>query len=229
MTEATLTKNSLLMHLSEEWKRVLENTFVKPYWVTIVKTLNMSDSFLPKAELIFSALNLCPPQKVKVVLLGQDPYIHDYEAMGLSFSVPSGIKVPPSLKNIYKELSLEYQIEYNPESGDLTKWANDGVLLLNSVLTVEEGKSYSHKGIGWEIFTSDVITYLKSKPNIVFLTLGTKARDVVNSCKVSTENIVYAGHPSPLNSTGSFIGSNCFRKVNEVLIKNNSLPIRWVL
>ena len=229
MADVPLTKDSLLANLSDEWKRVLENTLVKSYWNTILTTLNASDSFLPSPELIFSALNLCPPQKVKVVLLGQDPYIHDYEAMGLSFSVPNGTQIPPSLKNIFKELSLEYQIKYNPKSGDLTKWANDGVLLLNSVLTVEKGKSYSHKGIGWETFTSDIITYLKSKPTVMFLTLGTKARDIVNACKVPPESVVYAGHPSPVNTTGSFIGRNCFRKINESLIKNSILPIRWVL
>lgn len=213
--------------LSSEWLSVIGDEFSKPYWNNIIDVLNNSKvKYLPEKQFIFSALNKCPPEKVKVVIVGQDPYIHANEPHGFSFSVRPGVKIPPSLRNIFEELSSEYSIETELKSGCLIKWAEEGVLMLNAVLTVEEGKSDSHKGIGWENFTSTVIKYLDTHNVVVFMAWGAKAQKVCSD-NVKNNTVLTAGHPSPLNRSKPFRGCGCFREANEILKKNKILPVRW--
>lgn len=215
--------NDLLTLLSDEWKNVIDFSDVD--FNNIINVLN-KDKFYPKKQDIFNALNSCPPSKVKVVLIGQDPYINENEAHGFSFSVKNGVRIPPSLMNIFNELKNEFNLSRLPSSGCLTEWANEGVLLLNAVLTVKVNKSNSHKNIGWEKFTKKIIEYIDSKCDVVFLALGNNARD---TCKVVTRNkVLHYGHPSPINTSGKkFLGCNCFRNVNDELIKIGILPVRW--
>ena len=213
--------------LSLEWLNVIGEEFGKSYWNEILHTLNSDTKYLPEKKLIFEALNKCPPEKVKVVIVGQDPYIHSNEPHGLSFSVKPGVRIPPSLRNIFEELCSEYNIDTLPKNGCLIKWESEGVLLLNSVLTVHEGKSDSHKGIGWENFTASVIKYLDNHNIIVFMAWGAKAQKV---CADNVKNniVLTAGHPSPLNTSKPFKGCGCFREANSILKKNNILPVRWI-
>lgn len=229
----TLTKEELISYIPKQWLDVLTGTgiFESKCWDTIISTLNAEDTFYPKKENIFNAFKLCSPENTKVVLLGQDPYHGEGQAHGCSFSVSDKVRIPPSLKNIFKELSQEYQIpNYSPKTGNLSKWGEDGVLLLNSILTVRPHSPMSHKNIGWEVFTEKVMSYLSEKPNVVFLLLGNKARESVQHIpKIDFKtNMIAAGHPSPMNSTGSFLGSNCFRKVNDLLMSKGVKPIRWI-
>ena len=219
--------SDLQAQLSQEWYNVLKDEFTKSYWNDIVAKLNSTKKWLPAKQNIFAALNRCPPNKVKVVILGQDPYIHNYEACGYSFSVPVGTITPPSLRNIFKELSIEYNMQTIPANGCLEPWAEDGVLLLNSVLTVEEGKSDSHKGIGWENFTSAVIRYVDLHRRCVFLSWGRKAQ-LITDQQVKNNQVLVAGHPSPLNTIKPFVGCNCFKECNEILKENDVLPVRWL-
>lgn len=217
-----MNSDELISLLSTSWRNVLD--IQTKDFENIVKTLN-SGKFYPKKEDIFNALNSCPPSKVKIVLIGQDPYINENEAHGFSFSVKNSVKIPPSLMNIFKELKQEFRFNSLPTNGCLTKIANEGVLLLNSILTVSPGKSNSHKNIGWEIFTKKVIEYLDLNHKIIFLCLGNQAREV---CKCVTKNKVMCyGHPSPLNTAKPFVGCNCFKDVNNELINMYILPVRW--
>jgi len=213
--------------LSTEWFNVLKQEFSQDYWKSIIETLNKSQNYLPRKKDLFNALNSCPPNKVSVVILGQDPYIHENEAHGYSFSVPTGTSIPPSLRNIFKEIAQEYNIQTIPTSGCLTSWANDGVLLLNSILTVEAGSSRSHKNIGWEQFTSAIIRYIDIHNKCVFLAWGKDAQTICQQ-QVNNNKILSAGHPSPLNTYNPFVGCNCFKTCNEILKENNILPIRWI-
>lgn len=212
--------------LSTDWYDVLRSEFDKDYWQNIIITLNTSN-YLPKKKDLFNALNKCSPSKVKVVILGQDPYIHENEAHGYSFSVKPGTPIPPSLRNIFNELSHEYNMNTFPTNGCLTNWENDGVLLLNSVLTVEEGQSKSHKNIGWENFTSAIIRYIDNHNKCVFMAWGKEAQTICSN-EVSNNKILIAGHPSPLNTFRPFVGCNCFKECNEILKNNKLLPVRWL-
>lgn len=212
--------------LSQEWYSVMKNEFMNNYWNDIIHVLNHCN-YLPKKKDLFNALNSCPPNKVKVVIIGQDPYIHSYEAHGYSFSVPKGVNAPPSLKNIFKELGIEYNIELMPEDGCLINWANDGVLLLNSILTVEELKSRSHKNIGWERFTSAIIRYIDLHCKCVFLAWGKDAQAITDK-QVSNNKVLVAGHPSPLNTARPFVGCGCFKEANQILKSMGILPVRWL-
>ena len=219
--------SEMMSLLSKEWMDVIGDEFSKPYWENIINVLNSDEKYLPNKSLIFSALNKCPPQNVKVVIIGQDPYIHSNEPHGFSFSVKPGVKIPPSLRNIFEELENEYNMTTIPRSGCLVAWAAEGVLLLNSVLTVHEGKSDSHKGIGWENFTSAVIRYIDNHNRVVFMAWGKKAQTICSS-NVKNNEILVAGHPSPMNSTNPFKGCGCFREANAILKKNKILPVRWI-
>lgn len=212
--------------LSRDWLNAIGEEFSKPYWQKIVTTLN-GCRYLPEKRDIFNALNSCPPHKVKAVIIGQDPYINSSEAHGFSFSVKPNVKIPPSLRNIFKELQSEYNQKDIPTSGCLTAWANEGVLLLNSILTVKIGESNSHAGIGWENFTSTIIKYIDAHNTAVFMAWGSKAQKICFD-NVKHNTILTAGHPSPLNRTNPFVGCNCFHECNEILMKNNILPIRWL-
>lgn len=212
--------------ISTPWYNAIKSEFEQEYWKDIMIVLN-SCSYLPKKQDLFNALNKCEPDKVKVVILGQDPYIHSNEAHGFSFSVPKGTNIPPSLRNIFNELAREYNKNTLPISGCLMDWEEEGVLLLNSILTVEEGISRSHKNIGWERFTSAIIRYIDNHNKCVFMAWGKDAQ-VICSKEVVNNKILCAGHPSPLNTTKPFVGCNCFKECNELLKSYDRLPVRWL-
>ena len=223
-----LTVEYLLSFLSNEWREVMSGELTKPYWNNIIRVLKQdSETFIPKPPLIFNALNVCPPNRVKVIIIGQDPYIHKEEAQGLSFSVNKKCTIPRSLRTIYEELGREYDLKKLPSSGDLTNWTKEGVLLLNTILTVREGKSNSHKGIGWEEFTSAVIRYIDEHNKVVFLAWGIQSQKICREY-VKNNTVLKAGHPSPLNRSNPFIGCNCFRETNRILVNKKILPIRWL-
>lgn len=183
----------------------------------------------PPKHLVFNAFEILPMDKIKVVILGQDPYINEGEAMGLSFSVPKGVKIPPSLRNIYKELNEDEEVEFDiPDHGDLTGWAEQGVLLLNSALTVREGKSNSHAEY-WKFITDNVIKHLSKKMNgIIFLLWGNYARHKKNYIDLDRHYILESVHPSPLSAQrGGWFGCNHFSKVNDILEKNKKGKIDW--
>lgn len=219
--------NEMQSLLSPEWLDVIGDEFSKSYWNDIIETLNSDTNYLPEKKYIFNALNECPPENVKVVIIGQDPYIHSNEPHGFSFSVKPGVRIPPSLRTVFEEICSEYSIDSLPKNGCLIPWVSEGVLLLNSVLTVREGKSDSHKGIGWENFTSAVIKYLDTHNIVVFMAWGAKAQKVCSD-NVKNNVVLTAGHPSPLNKTKPFKGCGCFREANDILKKNKLLPVRWI-
>lgn len=212
------------------WDIILKEEFEKEYFKKITTFLdNTKGVVFPKKDNFFKALELTPLDKVKVVILGQDPYHEPNQAMGLAFSVPRGEKIPPSLRNIYKELESDLNI-LAPTHGDLTKWAEQGVLLLNTVLTVEEHKALSHHKIGWQIFT-DRLIYEVCRLNqpIVFILLGNEAKTKKEMIKNPNHLIIESVHPSPLSANRGFFGSKIFSKTNNYLIKNNLNPIDWYI
>lgn len=200
----------------------------KVSWNNIADVLNR-DTFMPKYEDIFAAFKTLTPSKVKVVILGQDPYPTAGVAHGYSFSVQPNAQIPPSLRNIHIEIMNEYGLSMHPLNGSLLTWTQSGVLLLNTVLTVRVGEPKSHFNIGWEQLTSQVIEYLDSECDCVFVAWGNPAKEM---CKkyVRRNEVVACGHPSPLNSskTDPFLGSGCFKKVNEILLRRKILPVVWI-
>ncbi|EFC45129.1 predicted protein, partial [Naegleria gruberi] len=218
----------------ESWKELLDKEFQKSYF----KKLNQSvakeyeekpKTVYPKKDEIFSALNVCPFDNVKVVIIGQDPYPQWY-AHGMSFSVKKGVTVPKSLQNIYQELGSDSDLDKpftEPDHGYLMGWAEQGVLLLNAVLTVEKGASNAHKGIGWETFTDAVIEQLAKKKNLAFLLWGKDAQQ--KGAKVDKKNnlVITTSHPSPFSADKGFLGSKCFSKCNQYLVQCGIEPIDW--
>ena len=184
-------------------------------------------NIFPPKKMRFKAFELCPLDKAKVVILGQDPYHGKGQAMGLSFSVPKDQKLPPSLKNIYKELSEDLKVS-PPENGDLTNWAHQGVLLLNTVLTVEESKAGSHQKKGWEIFTKAVLKALNDRDNIVFILWGSPAQKTASFINEKRHLVLKSVHPSPLSSYRGFFGSRPFSKTNKYLKSHGNQAIKWV-
>lgn len=183
----------------------------------------------PKGSEYFSAFNHAPLDKVKVVIIGQDPYHGPDQAHGMCFSVKPGIKLPPSLKNIYKELQTDLQI-VPVKHGYLTPWAEQGVLLLNSVLTVEQGSPGSHRGKGWERFTDQVIRILNALDRpIIFVLWGSYAEEKGKIIDTNRHNVLTASHPSPFSAHRGFFGCKHFSKINEILIAQGDLPIDWQL
>lgn len=177
--------------------------------------------------MIFNAFNLCPFDKVKVVILGQDPYHEIGQAHGLAFSVPEGIALPPSLQNIYKEIESDLNIKVE-KNGDLTRWAKQGVLLLNSTLTVEQHRAASHQNFGWEIFTDNVINILsKEKEHLVFILWGSFAIKKSSLIDKAKHLVLTSVHPSPLSAYRGFFGNRHFSKTNNYLSANNIEPINW--
>lgn len=197
-------------------------------WDDILKEEYNNYTIYPDKNNIYNALKLTPPDKVKVIILGQDPYINKDQANGLSFSVQPGIAIPPSLRNIFREQRKDLGI-IQPNSGDLTKWAEQGVLLLNTTLTVRAGLSNSHQGKGWGIFTDSIIKYLGQKENIVFMLWGNNAKAKKKLIDSSKNLILEAAHPSPLSATRGFFGCQHFSKANNYLIEHNLSPIDWQL
>lgn len=218
--------------IEDSWKEVLADEFGKPYFDSIkshlVKSKEEGKTIYPPGRLIFNAFNTTPFHKVKVIILGQDPYHNPGEAMGLSFSVPKGVRIPPSLKNIYKEIQRDCQLPI-PDHGDLSSWAEQGVFLLNAMLTVEHRSPGSHKKIGWQEFTDAVIRELSEKrEGLIFLLWGNFARNKKKYIDDSKHHILEAAHPSPL-AGGAFFGSKHFSKTNKILIKQGKEPINWAI
>lgn len=218
--------------IEKDWKRLLKKEFLSPYFLEIKKHYIEAKSkgaiIYPPANLTFNAFNCTPFESVKVVLLGQDPYHNPGEAMGLSFSVPKGFRIPPSLRNIYKELEMDLGIPQS-RSGDLTLWAKEGVLLLNSILSVEAHKPASHQHFGWQKFTDSVISTLsQSRSGIVFLLWGNYAKSKKSLIDKEKHYILEAAHPSPLARSG-FIGCKHFSKTNIYLQDIGKTPIDWRL
>lgn len=218
--------------IEESWKQALQQEFGKQCFPLIkqfiVSQKEKGKTIYPKGSQIFNAFNLTPFNKVKVVILGQDPYHGPGQAHGLSFSVPMGVKPPPSLVNIYKELRDD--INFNiPNHGNLEKWAHEGVLLLNAVLTVNAGEAASHKSAGWETFTDAVIkTISEEKEHVVFMLWGNFAKGKEHLIDTSKHLVLKAAHPSPL-AGGAFNGSKHFSKANTYLQSKGLAPINWQL
>ena len=218
--------------INNDWDEVLSSVWNSPGYkkfMSIIDKKYSETTCFPEYNDIFNALKLTPYSKVKVVILGQDPYHGTGEAHGLSFSVKDDIKKPPSLKNIFKELhdDLGYP---EPKSGNLEKWAKEGVLLLNSVLTVEKDKAASHKDLGWEILTDHIIKLLNMKETpIVFILWGNFAKKKKVYITNKKHLIIESPHPSPFSAYTGFFGSNPFSKTNNFLIKNNIEPIDFNL
>lgn len=224
--------------LEPSWQRVLEDEMHKPYLTELAAFVEKEYALYPNAiyppkELIFNAFYQTPYDKLKVVLVGQDPYHGPHQAHGLSFSVPKGVKVPPSLQNIFKELQSDEHIPI-PKSGCLISWAQQGVLLLNATLTVKRGEPMSHHGHGWERFTDAVIrkAYEKEEP-LVFVLWGKSAQD---KCRFLREQpnpqghlILTAAHPSPYSANQGFFGCKHFSQINAFLKKHHEKPIDWSL
>ena len=212
------------------WNEILAEEMKKEYYQelqTFVQKRRQEVRVFPEENNVFNALELTPFESVKVVILGQDPYHGFGQAHGLSFSVQKGTPLPPSLKNIYKELQEDIGGEL-PTEGDLTHWAKQGVLLLNTVLTVEEGNANSHKGMGWERLTNRLIESLNElKHPVIFILWGKPAQDKEKLITNPNHVILKAPHPSPLSAYRGFFGSKPFSKVNDILIQQGQTPIRW--
>ena len=221
-----------MVQIGNDWDEILKGEFDKPYYQQLRQFLiseYKTHTIYPDMYDIFNALKYTPYSRVKAVILGQDPYHEPGQAHGLSFSVREGIEPPPSLKNIYKELNGDLGLPI-PQNGDLTKWAEQGVLLLNASLTVRRGQADSHKGKGWEIFTDKVISLLneRSEP-IVFILWGNKAKAKTALITNKEHCIITSAHPSPLSASYGFFGSKPFSKCNAFLQAKGIEPIDWSL
>lgn len=214
------------------WQDVLEEEFQKPYYLELREFLKQeyrTQKIHPDMFHIFEALELTPYEEVKVVILGQDPYHGVNQAHGLSFSVQPGVAIPPSLRNIYKEMQSDLGIP-PVNHGNLVSWAKQGVLLLNTVLTVREGQAYSHRGKGWEQLTDAVIKKLNEREEpIVFILWGKPAQEKSAMIDTSRHAIIKSPHPSPLSASRGFFGSRPFSQTNEILTSWGDTPINWQL
>jgi len=220
------------IQIQEEWKSALSDEFQKLYFEELKKTLRAEKKqhvIYPSGKEIFRAFELTPLSKVKVVILGQDPYHGPNQAHGLSFSVQKGVRVPPSLKNIFEELHADIGITA-PKHGDLSKWATEGVLLLNAMLTVRASQPGSHQQIGWQQFTDSVIqTVSNNLEHCVFILWGNYARSKTALIDSAKHLIIESAHPSPFAAHRGFFGSKPFSKTNTYLTENQKSPIDWQL
>lgn len=221
------------INLPADWLGVLEKEFSKEYMKNIknflVSEIENSKIIYPNPKNIFRAFEKTHFDDIKVVIIGQDPYHGPNQAQGFCFSVESGTRLPPSLQNIYKELERSLGIPKS-ENGDLTKWTEQWVFLLNAILTVEKWKPASHAKIGWENFTDEVIRAIsKEKEGIIFLLWWAFAQSKESLIDTTKHYILKTTHPSPFSAHRGFIGSNCFKKANEILEKNGKTPIDWNL
>ena len=220
------------VEIEESWYKILEKEFEKPYFESLrlkLRELCKTKEIYPHPSNIFNAFNMTPFNKVKVVMIGQDPYHGPNQAHGLCFSVNEKIRIPPSLQNIFKELHDDLDLDI-PISGNLTKWAGRGILLLNNVLTVEGGLANSHKNIGWEKFTKSTISLISDHLlNIVFILWGKQAQEKEPLIDQSKHLILKAAHPSPLSAYNGFYGCNHFSKTNRYLKENLKDEIDWNL
>nr|WP_313581323.1 uracil-DNA glycosylase [Chishuiella sp.] len=220
----------MMMEKDNSWYKFLENEFEKDYFKNLIKFVNneyeTKEIYPPKKE-VYNAFNSTPLEDVKIVLIGQDPYHGKGQANGLSFSVADGIKIPPSLRNIYKELNDDLNIDI-ATSGNLEKWAKQGVLLLNATLTVEASNAGSHQNKGWEEFTDTVIELLsEQKNNIVFILWGAYAQKKGAKIDRSKHYVIESAHPSPFAAYRGFFGSKPFSKTNTFLKSKNIKEIDW--
>ncbi|HAZ74594.1 MAG TPA: uracil-DNA glycosylase [Rikenellaceae bacterium] len=220
------------VRMETSWKTALSQEFEKPYFTALVQELHRQKkegiTIYPPGNCIFKAFELCPLDKVKVVILGQDPYHGAGQAMGLSFSVPQGVTTPPSLKNVFKEIESDLGISMSGNT-DLTPWASQGVLLLNAVLTVKAGLAASHSGLGWQQFTDAVIsTISQNLSGVVFLLWGNYAKSKASLIDTRRHHVLEAAHPSPL-ARGAFFGCRHFSQTNEILVSEGRTPINWQL
>lgn len=216
--------------IEQSWKDQLKDEFEKDYFVKLtdfVRVEYKTKQIFPPARLIFNAFEHTPFDKVKVVILGQDPYHNDGQAHGLSFSVPDGIPAPPSLVNIFKEINRDLGIPV-PRSGNLTRWANQGVLLLNATLTVQAHMAGSHQKKGWEAFTDAAIHQLAEKrENLVFILWGAYAQKKASFINPDKHLVLRSVHPSPLSAHNGFFGNNHFSTANKYLQSKGIAPIEW--
>lgn len=214
------------------WEELLEQEKQKDYYIQLDSFLEeeyRSNTIYPKREEIFTSLKWTPYEKVKVVILGQDPYHGPNQAHGLSFSVKPEVKVPPSLKNIYKELHHDLGCPI-PNHGYLKSWAEQGVLMLNTVLTVQAGKANSHRGMGWETFTNEVINFLNQREEpIIFVLWGNPAQKKLALIDKEKHGIILSTHPSPLSAHRGFLSSRPFSTINRLLEDSRQSPINWCI
>ena len=219
-----------MIKITEQWDELLEKEFNSEQYLNLREFLKSEYSkytVYPSMYDIFNSMKMTAFDDIKVVIIGQDPYHEEGQAMGLSFSVPKGIEIPPSLKNIYKEISSETGFAM-PNHGDLTGWATQGVLLLNTVLTVRKGQANSHKNKGWEAFTDGIIKKIsEKKKNVVFLLWGANARSKKALIDTKKHLVLETVHPSPLSAYNGFFGSGHFVKTNEYLKANGQQTIDW--
>lgn len=219
-----------MIRIAKNWFELLKDEFDSPNYKNLEKFLGeeyKKYTIYPVAEDIFNALNLVPYKNVKVVIIGQDPYHEPNQAMGLSFSVPKETDIPPSLQNIYKEINSDVGAPI-PTHGDLTSWAKQGVLLLNSVLTVRRGQANSHKNKGWEQITTKIIEKLNEREEpIVFMLWGRNAKEIGQNINSQKHLVLMAAHPSPLSAYNGFFGCKHFSKANKFLKEHNMEPIDW--
>lgn len=213
----------------DEVLKVIENSNGFKKFLSIINEKYQKGIVYPPKNYVFNALKLTSYKDTKVVIVGQDPYHGEGEAHGLSFSVQKGVKIPPSLQNIYKELYNDLGIEPSMD-GDLTKWAKEGVLLLNAVLTVDKDKPASHRNLGWELLTDYIIKALNEKEEpVVFILWGNFAKEKKKYITNPRHLVITSTHPSPFSANNGFFGSKPFSKANDFLIKNNIKPIEWKL
>ena len=220
--------------IAKGWKNVLSQEFSKEYFLRIVEHIKLEKqsqtTIYPPGPLIFNAFNATDFDQVKVVIIGQDPYHGPHQAHGLSFSVQEGIKPPPSLLNIYKEIESDLGIKMPRKNGDLTPWANQGVLLLNASLTVRADQPNSHAGIGWQTFTDTVIQELNDrKEHLVFMLWGNFAKEKGARIDEKKHLVLRSVHPSPFAADKGFFGSKHFSKTNQYLIQHGIEPIDWMI
>lgn len=219
-----------MVKLNNDWDNIIGNEFNKEYYLKLrmfLKEEYANHTVYPDMYDLFSALKETSYSSVKIVILGQDPYHEPNQAHGMAFSVKPGVAIPPSLLNMYKELKAEYGYEI-PQTGYLLPWAKQGVLLLNTALTVRAGEANSHQGKGWEIFTDRIISALNErKDGVIFLLWGNNARKKRELITNPQHYILEAAHPSPLSASRGFMGCGHFKKANEILISQLKSPINW--
>jgi uracil-DNA glycosylase len=222
----------MIVAIEESWKEKLHDEFEQPYFTELtdfVKKEYKDEAVYPPPKFIFRAFELCPFDKVKVVILGQDPYHGPKQANGLSFAVNEGVTNPPSLQNIFKEIESDLGKPLIHRSGDLSRWAEQGVLLLNATLTVRARTAGSHQGKGWEQFTDAVIRVLsEEREHLVFILWGNYARQKGAHINRSKHLVIESAHPSPFSAANGFFGSKPFSKTNEYLEAHGETPIDWL-
>ncbi len=220
------------LHINSDWRTFLKEELYSDNFQAIISALQTERNtytVFPKDDELFNAFNITSLENLKVVVLGQDPYHGKKQAHGLSFSVPNGVKTPPSLRNIFKELQEDLNIPIS-NNGNLSPWGKQGVLLLNATLTVREKEAGSHQKLGWENFTDTVIEKIsKKKEGMIFLLWGVFAQKKSILINTKKHHILTAAHPSPFSAYKGFFGCKHFSKTNEILIKNNQQPIEWKL